>query len=380
MAVRNRGAGRRPLRVAVALGACVAAPVGVTLAQPSEDRAVALEWIAPDECPVASYVEQEVGRLLGGAPFTQAARLRARAEVAHSGQSWRVRLVTVGDQGEGHRELTAETCRSAADATALILALAIDPRRVASFAQGSPASEPPDADSGPIATFPPLPLPDASTATPAAPAPATTPAPAPAPTPAPAPAPTPTPTPTPTPATPTPPPILIAGLDAVADLGTLPSAAPGIHATLAAALGSAPWLRLEIGAALWGAQSILAPSTASGYFELRTFDVLACALAPLARWALGACAGAEIAWISAHGISETDSTESSDVQWPVVLAQPTTSFLLGSGFSLRASVGVGFGINVPTFVAKGVPPFAEVVIHRPDVIAKRADLGLEVRF
>ncbi|MCB9611040.1 MAG: hypothetical protein H6721_02265 [Sandaracinus sp.] len=82
-------------------------------------------WSAPEECPSEAVLRGEVERLLGGPLGDDTPDVRAR--VSRRGESWRLRL-RVGTEGE--RRLEARTCTLLAEATALIVALAIDPVRV----------------------------------------------------------------------------------------------------------------------------------------------------------------------------------------------------------------------------------------------------------
>ncbi|MCB9601351.1 MAG: hypothetical protein H6720_13590 [Sandaracinus sp.] len=82
-------------------------------------------WSAPEECPSEAMLRGEVERLLGGPIGDDTPDVRAR--VSRRGESWRLRL-RVGTEGE--RRLEARTCSLLAEATALIVALAIDPVRV----------------------------------------------------------------------------------------------------------------------------------------------------------------------------------------------------------------------------------------------------------
>ncbi|MCB9607496.1 MAG: hypothetical protein H6716_12960 [Polyangiaceae bacterium] len=67
----------------------------------------------------------------------------AKAQVSRSGTRYVVKLETHGDTGDGERTLSAESCDAAASATALMLALAVDPN-----AQLSEPGEAPDAQPG----------------------------------------------------------------------------------------------------------------------------------------------------------------------------------------------------------------------------------------
>src|SRR5687767_7171738 len=89
----------------------VALPAGVTL-----------EWTAPAECPDRAYVHGEVARLLGDSAVKK--RVDARAVVTRTGDTFRVRITTTAG---AERTLDAPTCKAIGDATALIVAIAVDP-------------------------------------------------------------------------------------------------------------------------------------------------------------------------------------------------------------------------------------------------------------
>lgn len=84
-----------------------------------------VRWRAEGDCPSEEQVRGEVARLLGGAIPDEAPAVDARVERAAN--AWRLRL-RVGAESE--RRLEAASCALLAEATALIVALAIDPVRV----------------------------------------------------------------------------------------------------------------------------------------------------------------------------------------------------------------------------------------------------------
>jgi hypothetical protein len=94
--------------------------------------ALTLEWSAPSECPSSAEVIAETQRLLGG-PLHFGEGWTARAVVSHA-DAWSVLIQTSSPSGIHRRTLHAQTCRGLADATALILALAINPEGVAMMA------------------------------------------------------------------------------------------------------------------------------------------------------------------------------------------------------------------------------------------------------
>jgi hypothetical protein len=124
--------------------------------------ALDLEWIAPAECPSRSEVLAELEQLVRGAlPETTAKAIRVRVVLSHGGDAdgpWRGVVTTFGD-GAGERTLHAPSCRALADATALILALRLDPTLAARMATPAPIIPEPPPSSASAAT----PLPSAST-------------------------------------------------------------------------------------------------------------------------------------------------------------------------------------------------------------------------
>jgi hypothetical protein len=119
------------------------------LAQSMPASALTLEWIAPEECPSRAEVLGEIQRLLGGPPAPLSGEgWTARAVVSHEG-GWSVSIDTSSVSGPHWRTLRAQTCRGLADATALILALAINPRAVARSAPAPAAVPSPSPPSSP---------------------------------------------------------------------------------------------------------------------------------------------------------------------------------------------------------------------------------------
>ena len=108
-----------------ALGACAACVALVVHAQPAtnDEARVSLAWRAPAGCPDEASVRADVVRLLAGSQEP----VIARADVERVGDSWRVVVAMNG----GERRLEAGSCRAIAEATALIVAMAVDPARVA---------------------------------------------------------------------------------------------------------------------------------------------------------------------------------------------------------------------------------------------------------
>jgi len=131
--------------LASCLGVALCALVVAAQANAETDAGFSFEWIAPEGCPSFAAVEAEIDRLLGGPAAAHSKQaLRVHAEVVREAL-WQVTLLTTSGEVSGHRTLEASTCDGLANATALIVALMIDPSAVA-------AHEPMSADqTGPVA-------------------------------------------------------------------------------------------------------------------------------------------------------------------------------------------------------------------------------------
>jgi len=138
----------RSLGLALTMFACALA------AWADEGSGYAFAWRAPEGCPAASTVEGEIDNLLGG-PAADRARdsLRVQATVERGAQ-WLVTLETASKSASGHRTLEAATCQGLANATALIVALMIDPDAVAARSAQVPVAAPPMAPPAPPAVIP----------------------------------------------------------------------------------------------------------------------------------------------------------------------------------------------------------------------------------
>jgi hypothetical protein len=91
-----------------------------------------LEWSAPEGCPNAADLRASIQQLLGPAPGPNAnlnVSVSASASREESGH-WLGTLETRSGPNTGKRVLRAESCQAVAGATALIVALMIDPDAV----------------------------------------------------------------------------------------------------------------------------------------------------------------------------------------------------------------------------------------------------------
>ena len=87
-----------------------------------------LEWEAPPECPDASEVRRQADALAKAAGVEMPdGGLRARGTIRASATGFTLELHLEGERDQGDRRLEAKSCSELAQATALILTLAIDP-------------------------------------------------------------------------------------------------------------------------------------------------------------------------------------------------------------------------------------------------------------
>jgi hypothetical protein len=130
-------------------------------ARAQEHEPVSLTWSAPAACPTEDHVRAEVLRLLAGPPISPDRHVTAMARVMRleSGR-WRVEVFVMA---QGVRSLEAESCSGLADATALIVAIAVDPDRAGAAAYAAaptalPPVQPEPALAVPPPAAPPAPL------------------------------------------------------------------------------------------------------------------------------------------------------------------------------------------------------------------------------
>jgi hypothetical protein len=374
----------RPLP-ARALAAAVAALAFLLVALPDalgQPTSSVIAWDAPfRECPDEAYVRSAVAQLLAG-DASPAVRVEAHARVAHvAGAQWQVHLTTKREGATGERVFESTSCRSLADATALIVALTIDPQRVAAnrpepppapAPPGSAAPAPPPSATPPGPSAAPAPAPAPAPASAPVPPPAPVPAPAPPPVPAPAPAPSPAPPPTsasePLPAFPV---AVFASLSG--DLGTLPQTAYGF--SLGAALLFRTF-RLEGYGAYWPAQTAHAASAPAfgGDVYLADGGLRGCWLPWRSTIEIAACAGLELGDLHGQGLG-VRSPQPNDGIWFAATALGRASWRVTSSFGLFVEVGLAVPFFRDTFSLDDIG-----TVHQAGIVEGRASLGPELRF
>jgi len=334
----------------VAAVCALLASIAMSAASPARaDEPDFVDWRAPAGCPDAAAVRADVKRLGGVAVAGDSATVIA---VSH-GARWRATIALGGRGGSRERVVEAATCKSVAEAAALVVALAFPaPEVPASPIEPAPRSEParPVEPASPIDPAKPI---EPAVAPPivAREAPARVASSARAP--------------------------FAAGAAAGAIAGALPSTAPGVALSIA-------WLprrvRVELGAIASGAESasvIGAPVGAD--FRVLGASARACAsLLALGPFALAPCAGIEADRIHAAGFGSRASRDVDETRGAGLFGALAT-FAIDRPLVLRLGVDGVVPFARPRFVVN-VDDLILVEVHRPAAIWGRALLGAEVRF
>jgi hypothetical protein len=308
-------------------------------ARADEGDGFIFSWRSPEGCPAASAVEVEIDNLLGG-PAAARARdsLRVRATVER-GVQWFVTLETESKSASGHRTIEAATCLGLANATALIVALMIDPDAVAARSGQVPVVAPPMAPPAPPAVIPaPAPKkPSASSVRSTS---------------------------------------VLAGAAASGNAGVLPS--PDVGASLSVGVLGPRW-RVEARAAYglrWVHSDTLAtPPGAFGRFSFLAGTLAGCWTFTQPRFEVGPCASVELGAVRGQGVGATQTT-----------TQASPWFGLGAGVftAIKANAWLFFPLHVdavvplwrPHYVFQNVP----TPIFQSWFVGLRLTAGVELRF
>jgi hypothetical protein len=376
------------------------------------DARLRLAWDAPTGCPGRAEIMSEVSRLLGTTSGGIPGELAATARVHRvAPRRWVVRLSTSLDGTRGQRQLEGDSCQAVASATALILALTLDPAvdaegRPPSGTTPAPAAPPPETNPRPPSRQPSSKL--QSSQPPPAPAHAPPPSPPPsdltvpeappasaAPS-EPAPVP-PTPFSSPSTGDPTvapPEPTATSTTESAVISASAPPPRPRLQysvrpfvgiatATLPAAAGIAGagvglhWSIFEVAISAWGSQErreLVAERPAAGG-DFRLFGAAARACGQLAQgWVrLGLCGGAALERVTAEGFGVESPGDGAALVGAGLVAGTLTVPLGGRVDASLEIAGLARPYH-PRFVLRGVGP----VFSLPAVSAL-ATLGVIVK-
>jgi hypothetical protein len=317
-----------------------------------------LAWDAPVECPDSDYVKGQVDLLLeDGAEGVPRVEAKARVARAEDGK-WRVQLLTEREGNAGERTLDADSCRALADATALVLALTIDPAHVAT---NGPRAVGPNALPGvpPAAPPPSAPVPPPASATSpvrAAPPPKALPA-------------------AESPAERRPERVHGALFAAVGlDVGSLPNLGYGF--ALGGSLLAGP-LRADLYAEAWPYRTETDAAGAGGKVDLFEGAARGCYLPLLrSRIDLGPCVSVELGAMHGAGIA------GGSVNQVFTQTGLWAAFGIGARATVRIVGPLRLALDLESVFPFRLPDFtlAGATFHQPGAVSGRVHFGPELRF
>ena len=331
---------------------------------PEVSSPLALDWSAPAGCPTREHVIERVTAILGRSTKPHGAlAVRAIATRLPSGQ-WRVNLAEDREGGAGSQEFEAESCDAAADATALIVSLMIDPTITPGARDVDPSHEPEKTAPPPV----PPPSPPPPQPRPPEPPPPTVAAAR-------------LPERTPPSVAPARPHLFAVRASLAGDVGTFSRANVGGELLLAVT----PWrLRFELAGSYWvSSMATLAGSPSEGaWLELATLGVRAAYVLSAGDVGLAPLVGIEGDRMSATGFGGTSQHHQTANHIGVDLGATGIWFPVQAFHALALSLtleAVSATEKPPPFVATE-PGGTERVVQQSSQVALRAFLGAEVRF
>jgi hypothetical protein len=259
-------------------------------------------WAAPEECHAQPQVQAEIARLVGGdIQLHEGGDLEAKATISH-GPFWSADLTTQYAGRTGRRDIEAPSCKSVADAIALIIALLIDPDAAAANLQ-APKAEAPSVPEAPKTSKRQVEF--------------------------------------------------LAGVHVQGRLGTLPGA--DIGTGLGIGLAGSRWrtdLRWSYG--LRRDQVASLPSGVSGRFNIATGSVTGCFNLGQTKVGFGPCAAVEVGRVSVNGYGATAGF-SKHAPWLALGGGAFLSFAMGQHLRTSMEVDVVAPMYRPDYVFQDVP-------------------------
>ncbi|MEO8800846.1 MAG: hypothetical protein ABI551_23345 [Polyangiaceae bacterium] len=361
---------RRTTATALACGlACISA-VGVAIAQPAAP--VSLTWNAPAGCSDSASIVDAVSRLRNGTVDTEP--MTAVASVTlDPANVWSLHITTTfADGSSGERDLQAESCKAAAEATASILALALTARaKTKEVATTTSATAAPPASASTASTTPPNPASSAATTANGQPSPNPKPSAAPAPTTRPAatgkrneeePEPLARPLPI----------RFHVGAHFGMTTGDLPSVGLGGGGTIGVLIDR---VRVEGYADYWALAKARFAKPGGADFQLFSAGARTC-LSFGGTFTLGPCAAFELGSMRGASFEVTKPSSGTALTADALLGALGMFSLDKAGhFALRVLLEVGVVLDRPEFVLTGIGS-----VHEPAPILGRGTVGAEIRF
>ncbi len=309
-----------------------------------------LEWEAPDSCPSSTDLRASIRQLLGSTPGPYAntnVSVRATAGEESSGR-WLGTLETRSGPNTGKRTLRAESCKAVAGATALIIALMIDPDAVVAH-QAQASQVPPAKDDSKIAK---------PAVTPIAPVDKQSPRTSPG-----------------SIELPTSQNFFFLGPEIAIDWGSMPSvsAAVGGHLGIMTRL-----LSFEVDLFEWTQSRATISGTdppVGGKFSYFTASLSACPHLGQGDFQYGLCVDGEYDRMKAEGFGGNVNYGNS-FSWLSVGGGALARWRIGQRFSIPIRAGAVVPLAYPVFRLNGISD----EVHRPNSVSLRALLGVDLTF
>lgn len=303
---------------------------------PSGNPSVQIEWEAPPECPNAEDIKAHAERLLGqplGAPRAQQVVARATVHRNEAG-NWELRLSLTSNDRVAEDTLIAKQCTALGDATALKVALAIDPVATAraiemAAVETKPKRAPPSPE--------PVHAPESAAPPSAAPG------------------------------------SFGLRLTAGAGLGLLPSAAGG--AALAFWLQRSAWRAELAGQGFWGGAARYEQLPAVGA-QLQLFSAVArgCPVARAGELEFPICLGLELGAMRGEGFG-VERTDTAHSWWGAVVLGPALRAPVSQALSFWLEADGAFAFLRPGFSVRNLG-----TLYSPGPGSARIWAGGEIRF
>lgn len=329
----------------------------------------AVSWQVPEGCPTRAAWLSELRARVDDAAWNEAApKLRASVRIEITATGYALQLDTELDGAAGQRRIEAARCDELVEASALIVAFAIDPSAASRTASATAlvASE----------GAPPVVAPSEAEADVTAPL-------------------EPAPPPKPVPRVSVPP----RGFDAerppayarerpsrsrigllvrplwLLDLGTLPKLATGPSLLIGLRIGRASF---EVGASYLFAQSVTVPNDDRVVGELRWLagSAGACySLLPDRRFGIASCARAELGRLWGHGRNLNDGAFGGGATWLAALIGAQLRFELVRGLAVGAELSAGLPLLASAFTVAAVGK-----VHQTPSAVARLSAGVTLAF
>lgn len=296
-------------------------------AEGAGDDSLRLTWRAPAGCPSEADVRGATLRTVEadarGAKAAPVLEASADVTAAKAGAPWRVVLRTKRGAATGERAIEASSCQGVADATAVLLALALVPGTHGfDDPAAAPAAEPPAADK----------------AEPAARGRHS----------------------------------FAVGAAFASDFSTLPHLAPGGSVTLAWTPGI---VRVEADGRRWGSQSRSIEGGSGARFTLTSIGLRGCAsLLRRGPVDLAPCLGGDLHLLDARGFG-ADANYTPTARFTTASGGVLGRFSLTHWLAVRGRIEAMVPLARPSFVVEN-----EGYVHRPPTLGASASVGAEVNF